>query len=219
MVIIAINRIRYSQKTLIKPSFEKIKTHMESIRGIIKRNRAKTQETLIEQLNPVITGWANYYSHVVSKEIYSQCDHEVWVKLWKWCVKRHDNKGSKWIKTKYFKKLGTRNWVFQSEVKGVKNTLKFHAETKIVRHIKVKGTKHVYDGDKVYWSKRGYKDPTISTRVQKLLKKQRGICSWCSHHFEFDEVMEVDHIKPKKEGGKDVYANLQLLHGNCHETI
>jgi len=30
--------------------------------------------------------------------------------------------------------------------------------------------------------------------------------------------MEIDHIKPKKEGGKDVYANLQLLHGHCHDT-
>ncbi len=30
--------------------------------------------------------------------------------------------------------------------------------------------------------------------------------------------MEVDHIKPKKEGGKDVYVNMQLLHGHCHDT-
>ena len=35
----------------------------------------------------------------------------------------------------------------------------------------------------------------------------------------FDDVMEVDHIKPKKEGGKDVYINLQLLHGHCHDTL
>jgi len=30
--------------------------------------------------------------------------------------------------------------------------------------------------------------------------------------------MEVDHIKPKNIGGKDVYMNLQLLHGHCHDT-
>jgi RNA-directed DNA polymerase len=30
--------------------------------------------------------------------------------------------------------------------------------------------------------------------------------------------MEVDHIKPKKDGGKDVYSNRQLLHGHCHDT-
>jgi RNA-directed DNA polymerase len=205
-------------KTLIKPSKEKIKAHLESIRVIIKKNTANTQEVLIKQLNPVIVGWANYYSHVVSKEIYSYCDYQIWLKLWRWCVKRHNNKGSKWIKAKYFKRVKTRNWVFQSEEGGVKNTLKLHATTKIKRHVKVKGTKHVYDGDKVYWSKRGYKDPTVGIRIQKLLWKQKGICLWCNHHFEFDEIMEVDHIKPKKEGGKDVYTNLQLLHGHCHDT-
>jgi RNA-directed DNA polymerase len=25
-------------------------------------------------------------------------------------------------------------------------------------------------------------------------------------------------MKPKMEGGKDVYTNLQLLHGHCHDT-
>ncbi len=30
--------------------------------------------------------------------------------------------------------------------------------------------------------------------------------------------MEVDLMKPKMEGGKDVYTNLQLLHGHCHDT-
>ena len=28
--------------------------------------------------------------------------------------------------------------------------------------------------------------------------------------------MEVDHIVPKAEGGKDHYKNLQLLHRHCH---
>ena len=28
--------------------------------------------------------------------------------------------------------------------------------------------------------------------------------------------MEVDHIQPRALGGKDTYANLQLLHKYCH---
>jgi len=35
----------------------------------------------------------------------------------------------------------------------------------------------------------------------------------------FDDVMEVDHIKPKMKGGKDFYINLQLLHGNENDTL
>ena len=54
--------------------------------------------------------------------------------------------------------------------------LKSHLDTKIVRHIKVKGTKHVYDGDNMYWAKRNAKNPLLPTQVKKLLSKQKGIC-------------------------------------------
>jgi RNA-directed DNA polymerase len=36
-------------------------------------------------------------------------------------------------------------------------------------------------------------------------------------YFKDDDVWEVDHILPKQYGGKDVYHNLQLLHGHCHD--
>ncbi|HIE01550.1 MAG TPA: group II intron reverse transcriptase/maturase [Thiotrichaceae bacterium] len=205
-------------KTLIKPSKDSIKNHLNAIHDVLKRNKAAPQEAVISKLNPIITGWANYFSHVVSKEIFSKIDSEVWLKTWKWACRRHNNKGLKWIKEKYFLKNGTRNWVFMTEVKGKTYTLKLHSDTKIVRHVKVKDTKHIFDGDTIYWVKRGQKDPTLSTRVQKLLKLQNGKCKWCNLEFSCEDIMEVDHIKPKKENGKDVYSNRQLLHGHCHDT-
>jgi len=205
-------------KTLIKPSKESIKKHNNAIQEVLKRNKAAPQEAVISKLNPIITGWSNYFSHVVSKDIYSKIDQNMWIKTWKWACRRHNNKGLRWIKNKYFKKDGIRNWVFKTEVKGKTYTLNKHSDTKIVRHVKVKGTKHIFDGDTIYWVKRGQKDPTISTRVQKLLKSQDGKCKWCNQEFSYEDIMEVDHIKPRKDGGKDVYLNLQLLHGHCHDT-
>ena len=205
-------------KTLIKPSKDSIKKHLNAIQDVLKRNKAAPQEAVISKLNPIITGWANYFSHVVSKEVFSKTDREVWLKTWKWACRRHNNKGLKWVKEKYFRKNGDRNWVFMTEVKGKTYTLKRHSDTKIVRHVKVKGTKHIFDGDTVYWVKRGQNDPTLSTRVQKLLKSQNGKCKWCNLEFSYEDIMEVDHIKPKNIGGKDVYTNLQLLHGHCHDT-
>jgi len=32
--------------------------------------------------------------------------------LWKWCKRRHPNKGHKWIANKYWHAAKTRNWVF-----------------------------------------------------------------------------------------------------------
>jgi len=142
-------------KLLTKPSKDKVIEHMESIRQVTKTMQAVSTQALIDKLNPIITGWSNYYSGVVSKEIYNWCDHQMFIKLWKWATRKHnsDHKGKRWIKNKYFKHIGTRKWVFATvddKGKPIKR-LKYHSDTKIVRHIKVKGT--VYDGDNIYWAK------------------------------------------------------------------
>ena len=202
-------------KTLIKPSKKSIKEHKEKIRKVIQTHKAAPQSAVIAKLNPIIIGWANNFRHVVSKKIFGSVDNYVWEKLWGWAKSRHPNKGTKWIKDKYYPRIGSRKWTFRTD-KG--ETLRLHSDTKIERHIKVRGNKHIYDGDKVYWAKRGHNDPTLSTRVKNLLKNQKGTCTWCNHPLETGDIMEVDHVKPRKEGGKDVYANLQLLHGHCHDT-
>jgi 5-methylcytosine-specific restriction endonuclease McrA len=54
--------------------------------------------------------------------------------------------------------------------------------------------------------------------VATLLEMQQGICNHCWLSFISEDLIEVDHIIPKVLGGKDVYANLQLLHKHCHDT-
>ena len=54
-------------KTLIKPSKDSLKRHLDKISKIIKRGKALPTYAIINQLNPVIRGWTNYYerkSHV-----------------------------------------------------------------------------------------------------------------------------------------------------------
>ena len=55
-------------KTHIKPSKEAVKAHTEAIKGVIKRHKTAPQSALISRLNPIIRGWSNYYSGVVSTE-------------------------------------------------------------------------------------------------------------------------------------------------------
>jgi RNA-directed DNA polymerase len=61
-------------KTIITPSKEKLKVHYERVATIIKDRKAAPQKALIRELNPVIRGWSNYYSTVVSKKAYSSQD-------------------------------------------------------------------------------------------------------------------------------------------------
>lgn len=209
-------------KFLTKPSKDKVIAHMESIRQVTKTMPAVSTETLIAKLNPIITGWSNYYSSAASKKTLNWCDNQMFIKLWKWATRRHndDHKCKRWIKNKYFKRIGTRNWVFATvddKGKPIKR-LKSHSKTKIVRHVKVRGTKHVYDGDNIYWAKRNARNPLLPTRVKKLLFKQEGVCPYCGSPFKNDDIMEIDHVIPKSEGGKDIYLNLQLLHDHCHDN-
>jgi len=118
------------------------------------------------------------------------------------------------VKAKYFKPLGTRNYILNA--KGYQIAL--HSDTLIIRHEKVKGNSSPYDGQTYYWAARKGTHPETSARVAKLLKKQRGQCAFCGLHFQPEDKVEVDHRIPKALGGKDDYKNLQLLHRHCHDT-
>jgi RNA-directed DNA polymerase len=48
------------------------------------------------------------------------------------------------------------------------------------------------------------------------MQRQKGKCARCGLYFEDEDVLEIDHIVPKSEGGEDGYKNWQLLHRHCH---
>ncbi len=87
-------------KTLIKPSKEAVKRHLEEISAIIEKNRNAPQEKLIKELNPVIRGWTNYYRTVVASQTFSSCRLALFRKLEYWAKRRHSNKSMHWIMNK-----------------------------------------------------------------------------------------------------------------------
>ena len=159
-------------KLLIKPSQKAIKKHYDKIATIIEKNKSAKQENLITILNPIITGWSNYYSTCVSKDTFKTLDNLVFRKLWRWSTRRHPNKGKKWVKKRYFGSITTgytrvtekpklRNWAFKSDEE---LALNLHNDTPIVRHVKVQGTRTPYDGDKAYWGERLSSSIELTTR-------------------------------------------------------
>jgi RNA-directed DNA polymerase len=206
-------------KTIITPSKQKQKVHYDQIASVIEAHKAAPQAALISRLNPIIRGWANYYATVVSKEIYSKLNALTYQKLKAWAKRRHPKKNGEWVSKKYWQSIDGDNWVFATREEGL-NPLRLlnHADTPIVRHVKVKGESSPYDGNLVYWSTRMGNNPEMPIRVSKLLKRQKGKCAHCGLFFREDDVMEADHRIPKSQGGKDSYDNWQLLHRHCHDT-
>ncbi|HEY9709307.1 MAG TPA: group II intron maturase-specific domain-containing protein, partial [Oculatellaceae cyanobacterium] len=206
-------------KTIITPSKEKQKIHYEQVANIIYAHRTATQQALIGKLNPIIRGWANYYSTVISSGAYDEQDHLMYQKLKAWAKRRHPQKSIQWIIKRYWKTIGGNNWVFATRAEGENlMRLRTHGETPIVRHVKVKGESSPYNANLVYWSSRMGKHPEISTKEATLLKRQKGKCNHCELFFRDGDIWEIDHSIPRSKGGKDEYNNLQLLHKHCHDT-
>ncbi|MEB3883697.1 reverse transcriptase domain-containing protein, partial [Lyngbya sp. CCY1209] len=72
--------------THVKPNKKAIKAHIEKVKEVIKKYKTAPQAALIKHLNPIITGWAKYYSGVVSKEIFNKLDNILWQQLRAWVV-------------------------------------------------------------------------------------------------------------------------------------
>lgn len=206
-------------KTIITPSKQKQKVHYDQIASVIEAHKSAPQEALISHLNPIIRGWANYYATVVSKVAYSNIDSLMYQKLRAWAKRRHPRKSGEWVSKRYWQSIGGDNWVFATRKEGLTPLrLLSHADTPIVRHVKVKGESSPCDGNLVYWSSRMGKNPEMPSKVSILLKKQKGKSTHCGLFFREDDVLEVDHKIPKSQGGKDLYDNMQFLHRHCHDT-
>ena len=127
---------KYGDKLLIKPSKKSIKALKLKLQLIIKQNISVPQALLIHLLNPIIRGWGNYHRHVVSSVAFSKIDHWLWRKVWRWAKRRHPNKNNGWIRTKYFHRIQSREWMF-ANVKGDRATLYKMSDIKIRRHKKI----------------------------------------------------------------------------------
>lgn len=156
---------KYNGKLLTKPSNKSIENITKSISNVIKKGKARSQSSLIKELNPIITGWSEYHRSVVSKNTFSKLDSRLWDMLWTWAKRRHPDKSHHWIVDRYWHRVGSRKWVFSTE--GLK--LKSFAHTKIVRHPRIKMDKNPYV-DKEYFKWR------ISyLRKQKLVASKQNI--------------------------------------------
>ena len=222
---------KYKGKLLIKPSKENTKSFLNKVRGIIKSNKACATVNLIGLLNPIILGWANYHRHVVANETFKDVDSEIWRSLWQWAKRRHPKKGKMWIKDKYFKNIGTRNWVFSAKTglfqpdgnpKWI--TLRKASDIPIKRYVKIKAEANPFDPawEHYFEERLNFKmrdNLQTKKRLLNLWSKQAGKCPCCRRSIEEEEGWHVHHILPRCKGGKDTLDNLVLVHPNCHRQI
>lgn len=187
---------------------------MAAIKEIVDTHKAAPQAAVIARLNPVISGWARYYSTTNSARTFQKADHLTYLKLGRWTKRRHPQKPRKWVVRKYWH-VDKGGWDFSSEKDGIR--LLRHGETPIKRHTKVQNRRSPYDGDWVYWGTRMGRHPELPKTVATPLRRQKGRCPWCGLYFKGGDLPEVDHVIPTAKGGRNLPSNRQLLHGHRHD--
>lgn len=217
---------KYNGKLLMKPSKANVKAHLDKIREVIKGNKTAKQVNLIRLLNPILRGWANYHCHVVAKEIFGRIDHTVWSMLWQWAVRRHPGKGARWVREKYFKSQGSRNWVFAATEKQEDGSRKDivllkEADTPIQRHVKIKAGANPHDPKwesyfEARWGKKTMNSPRGRAKLYRVWIRQDGLCPTCQEPIAPGSPWATRFIVKKSDGGSDAASNIQLHHPDCH---
>ena len=220
---------RYSTKCLTKPQTEKVHAKLREIKSWLDKHPNVKSDAVIDVLNPILHGWANYYKHGVSKEVFAYFDHRMIQMLMRWTKKRHPKKGIRWIISRYFTRVGGDNWIFYARTTDRRGKPTVHhlykmAHTKIVRHVKVRGTASPDDPALTdYWAARTTKQGKIylddAPRKRRLAERQKWLCPVCHEHLFNGERRNVHHIERVTDGGTDEQDNLQLIHDACHQQI
>jgi len=192
---------------------------------MVKRNPSIKQELLIRYLNPLISGWVNYHKHNVSGKAFERVDYDIWKCLWQWALRRHKNKGRKWIAKRYFHMVGTRSWTFSVPTKQkIENgepvyiRLKYASDTNIRRFTKIKSEANPFDTNwNRYFEERETDKMKVSLKGRHIMKNlfynQSGNCAHCGKKLTVDSGCMVHEVKSEGRTYK------LMVHPYCHKEL
>jgi RNA-directed DNA polymerase len=202
---------RVSFTPSIRPSLKSQKRLLRLVREVVHAHCIWPQVSVIAKLNPILRGWGNYFSAVVSKDIFHKLDHLIFWKLWAWALRRHPNKSRGWIARKYWH-LGQHGWQFRTDDGARLHKL---STIPIRRHVKVQGDRSPFDGDAIYWGTRLGYHPDLSWGLPRLLKEQHGRCPRCGLFFKLGDRLAFDDL-PQGDACQQP-SGLAVVHEHCQE--
>jgi RNA-directed DNA polymerase len=203
-------------KLRITPSKASFQALTAKIRTRCKQAAGATPEQLIDALNPLLRGWANYHRHVLCSQIFAQLDSFVWRRLYRWAKRRHPHKTGYWITERYFPHRKGEAWRFTDPTTG-KQVIHVQEVVNPQRYLKVKGEANPFDPKwEAYFQ---HRDRELALRASSpfratILRQQHGFCLSCRQVIQVEEEVELHHRDGHHQNNH--LGNLVLLHPNCH---
>ena len=203
---------KYCGKLLIKPAKDNKLSVLRKIKDILDANKSAKQSTIIRLLNPVIRGWSNYYSTQVSKVTFAYCDYRIYQMMWKWAKRRHPNKGARWVRKRYFVRIGTRNWVFSDG----SWTLSKMSDTRIVRHVKIQGQRSPHRaGDQKYFEARRKQLllKRLNDHQKSAVRRTNGRCAICGC------PISAEHLRRWQINGENPFLFVRMARNTTDPLV
>ena len=211
-------------KVLVTPAPENLKKLKLKIKEMTRRKRFQEEPLLkISALNAVLRGWINYYRHCNVKEIAKDLDFWVNQRLFLWLQKRHRLPPRRILKMYKLREHGKRYNL------GIKNGEDYFCLYRMsdlpLQKYRSRSPENPYlEGEWVTslpqpempippkgWN--GNADNAQWRELKEKIKAERGAkCERCGSLNHLD----LHHIISRKDKGKDVEENLQLLCRSCH---
>jgi len=167
---------KYGHTLLMTPSRKSVKVFLDGIRETIKAHVGRSARNLICLLNPRIRGWAGYFRGIVSSRAFGQVDNAIFEAMVRWMRRRHPRKTLKWLRSRYFRSDGRRQWIVTASPggKGAGTPLDlFRASSvRIRRHVKVRAGSTAFDPDFEEYFRHRWKTQKRAAAAERARQRQ-----------------------------------------------
>lgn len=206
----------------VYPSKTKVQMFKTKIKSTIKKNLNVSPFRLVKILNPIITGWGNYFG-VGTLRVFARLDHFIFYRLWRYLRRKYKKVPTDKLVKRYFQGINTsssRTWQFHGTHCNIDtDSLKRKGSvawlillTKLNKPIPA----HMYSPNKnliksTYFidetefdnyninivNLRGGKEVKNFNKWSLLYTKQKGLCAICgtSLGYLISENLEIDHLE------------------------
>ena len=139
-------------------------------------------------------------------------------------MRRHHNKGRKWVAKKYFTYHKNNRWTFFGRDTKRTYYLEKLATIPIRRHVKIKATANPFTKEDEPVFEQHLQRKMLNTwrkkqRLITIFRRQSGKCPMCHQLINKQTGWNLHHKVERYKGGKDTLDNLVMLHPNCHHQV